>query len=90
MDLDVEIAHRAVVVAARHLQLIFNFGELVLQLQEVLVGLELRIGLGEREQPPRAACSPRAAAACPGTSVAAMLDARVAATSSSTERSCAA
>ena len=51
LDRDVEIAHRAVVVAARHLQLIFDVGQLVLQFEKVLVGLELRVGLRQRKQP---------------------------------------
>ena len=50
LDADVEVAHGAVVVAPRHLQLILDLGELGLQLEEILVGLELRIGLGHRHQ----------------------------------------
>ena len=48
---DVEVAHGAVVVAPRHLQLILELGDLILQREEILVGLELRIGLGDGEQP---------------------------------------
>src|SRR6516225_2513052 len=50
LDADVEVARGAVVVAARHLQLILDLGQLLLQAQEILVGLEARIGLGDREQ----------------------------------------
>lgn len=50
LDVGVEVADSAAVVAPRHLQLILKFGELVLLGEEILVGLELRIGLGHREQ----------------------------------------
>src|SRR5581483_12268893 len=51
LDRDVEVAHRAVVVAPRHLQLVLDVGELGLQFQEILVGLELRVGFGDRQEP---------------------------------------
>src|ERR1700681_534585 len=52
LNADVQVAHGAVVVAARHLQLILDLGQLLLQGEKILVGLELRIGLGDSEQPP--------------------------------------
>src|SRR5262252_7454088 len=47
---DIQVALRAVVVAPRHLQLILDIGVLLLQFEEVLVGLELGIGFGHREE----------------------------------------
>ena len=49
LDLGVELAHAAVVEAARGLDLVFGVDQLGLQLQEVLVGLQLRVRLGDRE-----------------------------------------
>ena len=42
--------HRVVEEAARRGDLVLDVGDLGLQLLEVLVGLEVRIGLGQREQ----------------------------------------
>ncbi len=49
-DKIVKIARRTVVVAPGELDLLFDVAELVLQIQEVGVGLKVRIGLGYREQ----------------------------------------
>src|SRR5690606_37080937 len=49
LDLGVELAYAAVVEATRRLDLVFGVDELALQLQEVLVRLQLRVGLGHRE-----------------------------------------
>ena len=49
LDLRVELAHAAVVEPARGLDLVFGVDELDLQLQEVLARLQLRVGLGDRE-----------------------------------------
>src|SRR5688572_9794146 len=46
----IEIAHHRVVVAARVLDGVLERGELALERHERLVGLELRVGLGHREQ----------------------------------------
>src|SRR5215475_6960330 len=48
----VERLHHRVVVAARRRDLVFGIGQLVLQLLEVLARAQLRIGLGDGEQPP--------------------------------------
>src|SRR6188768_202943 len=40
LDTDVVVANGSVVVAARHLQLIFQFGKLPLQFEKILAGLE--------------------------------------------------
>ncbi len=50
LDRGVQIAHGGVVIAPRALQLTFDIRQLVLQLEEIRVGLELRIGLGNGEQ----------------------------------------
>ena len=51
LDADVEVAHGAVVVAPRHLDLVLDVRKLVLQIEEILVGLELWISLRQRHQP---------------------------------------
>ncbi len=50
LDADVEIAHSAVVVAARHLQLVLDLGHLLLQVEEILVGLELGIAFRQGKE----------------------------------------
>src|SRR5690242_17760123 len=50
LDGRVEVANGRIVIAPRSLQLPFNAGQLILQLEEVLIRLELGIGLGNREQ----------------------------------------
>ena len=50
LDLDVEVAHGHVVEAPRGLDLVLGVGELVLELEEVLVGLQIRVGLRDGEQ----------------------------------------
>ena len=47
----VVLAHVAVVVLAREADLVFGADQFFLQLAEVGVSLELRVGLGQREQP---------------------------------------
>ena len=42
-----EVAHVAVVKAARGLDFVFGVGELALQLQKVLVGFEVGVRLGD-------------------------------------------
>src|ERR1022692_610769 len=51
----VEIAHVAVVEAPREFDLVLGVGELLLEVQEQLGCLELRVVLGHREQLPRRA-----------------------------------
>ena len=51
MDGDVEVAHGAIVIASRHLELIFDLGQLLLQLEKIFVGLEVRIVLSQGDQP---------------------------------------
>ncbi len=48
-DLDVQVAGRTVVVTPRHLQLAFHGFQRSLELGKILVGLEIGIGLGERD-----------------------------------------
>ena len=50
LDGGVVVAHRAVVVAARHLQLVLDLGQLALQLEEAARGAQLGVGLGDRQQ----------------------------------------
>ena len=50
-DHRVQVPDRAVVVAARHLDLAFETIELLLQLDEVGAGLQVRISLGHGKQP---------------------------------------
>src|SRR3954447_19455422 len=47
LDRGVQIADCAIVIAPRHLQLVFDGGELVLEIAEIGVGLEFGIGLGD-------------------------------------------
>ena len=51
LDRGVEVAHRRVVVAPRLLHLVLDRREFRLQLAEIGVGLQLRIGLGDGDQP---------------------------------------
>ena len=57
LDQDIHIAHRAVVVTPGQLNLILGIAEIVLQTDEILICLEVRIGFGDREQAPKAAVS---------------------------------
>ena len=50
LDLGVQVAHVGVVVAARGGDAVLGGGQLVLQGHEVLVGLEVGVGLDDREQ----------------------------------------
>ena len=50
LDDRVVVAHGAVVVAPRHLQVVLHLGEPLLQLEEALAGAQLRIGLGDGQQ----------------------------------------
>ncbi len=47
----VVVAHGTVVIAARELQVILGFHQFGLQFQEILVGLEVRVALRQRQQP---------------------------------------
>ena len=47
---DVQVAHGHVVEAPRGLDLVLRVGELVLELEEVLAGLQVGVVLGNREQ----------------------------------------
>ena len=51
LDRVVEGEHRVVVDLARDGDLVLGVAELVLQVEEVLVRLQLRVGLGDGEQP---------------------------------------
>lgn len=50
IDLVVERQHIAIIEAAGGLDLVFRVGEFALQLKEILVGLEIRVGLRDCEQ----------------------------------------
>ena len=50
LDARVVDPHRAIVEAARVLQMILHLDEVALQLQEIPIGLELRIGLGKGDE----------------------------------------
>src|SRR5665647_2675047 len=52
LDLGVELTDVRVVVAATRRDTVLGRGQLLLQRKEVLVGLEVRVGLGNGEQPP--------------------------------------
>ena len=55
LDASVVLLHRVVEEPARRRDLVFDVGQLGLKLLEVLVGLEVRIGLREREHLPERA-----------------------------------
>ena len=55
LDAGIVLLHRIVEEAPRGRDLVLDVGELALQLLEVLVGLEVRIGLAQREQLPQRA-----------------------------------
>ena len=90
LDAGVVFLHRVVEEAARGGELVLDVGELGLQLLEVGVGLEVRIGLDSASRPRSALVSwPSAAATCAGpcAEIAAL---RAFTTSSRVPRSCAA
>jgi hypothetical protein len=55
LDTGVVLLHRVVEEAARRGDLVFDIGQLGLELLEVLISLEVRIGFAEREQLPQCA-----------------------------------
>src|SRR4051794_14540441 len=55
LDAGVVLLHRIIEEAPRGGELVFEVAELGLQLLEIGVGLEVRVGLAERDQPPKRA-----------------------------------
>ena len=55
LDAGVVLLHRVVEEPPRRRDLVLDVGQFGLKLLEVLVGLEVRIGLGQREQLPQRA-----------------------------------
>ena len=50
LDQDIHISNRPVVVPPGQLDLVFGITEIVLQTDEILICLEVRVGFGDREQ----------------------------------------
>jgi hypothetical protein len=90
LGLGVELGDGVVEEPAGGRELVLDVAQLTLQLQEVLVGLEVGIGFGDREQAAERAGQRVSAATLPSTLLAEAAAPRAAVTSSSVPRSWAA